>query len=238
MATRWTIDDPVLDEPRRLRMVLVRHGESDWNAERRVQGHLGGGLTERGKVDAARTAEYLRAAVPQPDLLLSSDLERVIGTAQPYAEAVAIPITQDARLREIDNGAWSGLTIDEVLARFGDDVAAIRAGHDLPRGGGERVADLAARTRALVTELAATLPAPSEQQVVVAFAHGGSIRLLTAFALDLPPGGHRLLRGTSNCSISDLTFWIDRAGAVHSGELTTYNSTAHLHGPASGQGAD
>lgn len=238
MATRWTIDDPVLAEPRSLRLILVRHGESDWNAEGRVQGHLGGGLTERGRIAAARTAEHLRACLSRPDLLLSSDLERVVETAQPYADRVGLPITRDARLREIDNGAWSGLSIDDVLARFGHEVDAIRAGEDLPRGGGERVADLAARTRALVDELGGALPACTKQQVIVAFAHGGSIRLLAAFALGLPPGGHRRLRGASNCSISDLTFWIDRSGAVHSGELTTYNSTAHLPDIASGQGAD
>lgn len=241
VATRWQIDDPLLEGARQLRLVLVRHGESDWNAERRVQGHLGGGLTSRGRADAERTAEYLRVTFPRPARLLSSDLDRVVQTAEPYARAVGMEVTPEPRLREIDNGSWSGLTIDEVVGRYRADIDRIRGGADLPRGGGERVADLAARTRALVEDLAAAVPDDTPEggrSDVVAFAHGGSIRLLAAYCLGLGDGGHRALRGASNCSVTELVFWVGADGSVHSGVVAAYNSSGHLEGPASGQGTD
>jgi len=241
VATRWQIDEPILDKTRTLRFTLVRHGESDWNAQGRVQGHLGGGLTVSGRVDAQATAAHLVKRIPRPDLVISSDLARVVETAQPYADQLGMAIRLDERIREIDNGDWSGLRISEVVAQHAKDIEKIRLGDDLPRGGGETVANLYKRTKEFVRELAVTAiekSPPDGDFHVVAFAHGGSIRTLTALCLGIGPKGMRNFRGASNCAISELSFWIDGSGSVHSGVLSTYNSTGHLATPASGSGAD
>lgn len=241
MATRWQIDEPILDETRTLRLTLIRHGESDWNAQGRVQGHLGGGLTARGRADARATAAHLVHKASQPDLVISSDLARVAETARPYIDKLGMPLVLDERLREIDNGVWSGLGIAEVVAQHSEDIEKIRLGSDLPRGGGETVAELFERTEEFVRELALTAiekSPPDGEFHVVAFAHGGSIRTLTALCLGIGPQGMRNLRGASNCAISELSFWIDGSGSVHSGVLSTYNSTGHLATPASDSGAD
>lgn len=241
MTTRWQIDEPILDETRTLRLTLVRHGQSDWNSQGRVQGHLGGGLTERGHLDAAATADHLAATIMSPNTIVSSDLARVTDTAQPYADRLGIELTIDERLREIDNGSWSGLTIAEVVAKHSADIEAIRRGQDLPRGGGETVAELYERTAAFVRDLAATTlraVGPEETYHTVAFAHGGSIRTLTALCLGLGPAGMRNLQGASNCSLTELSFWVDGAGQIHSGVVLTYNATGHMTTPASGSGAD
>lgn len=241
MATRWAIDDPLLADARHLRLVLVRHGQSEWNAQGLIQGHAGGDLSELGRREAELTASFLAAHYPRPALVLTSDLDRAKQTAAPYVAAIGVPARAEVRLREIDNGAWSGLTTEQVSRAHSADLQRIRAGEDLPRGGGERVADLAARSTDLLNDLAtqtvAMVPV-GEQLDVVAFGHGGSIRLCVASALGLGPGGHRLLRGTSNCSISEVSCWIAPDTTLHSANLIAYNTAQHLPGHTGTPGAD
>lgn len=241
MATRWAIDDPLLADARLLHLILVRHGQSGWNAQGRIQGHAGGDLSELGRREAELTASFLAAHYPRPSIVLTSDLDRAQQTAAPYAEAIGLPVRAEARLREIDNGNWSGRTTEQVTREHSADLQRIRAGEDLPRGGGERVADLAARSWDLLSDLAiqtVSRVAVGEQLDVVAFAHGGSIRLCVASALGLGSGGHRMLRGTSNCSISEISCWIAPDGRLHSANLIAYNSDHHLPGHAGTPGAD
>jgi broad specificity phosphatase PhoE len=202
------------------RVVLVRHGESLWNAERRWQGQEGPGLSETGHRQAKITAAYLVAHVDDVSLLVSSDLPRVVETAEPAARALALVMRTDRRLREIDVGWWSGLTTEEVLARSPGDLAAIRGGDDLPRGGAETVADLRARVAPAVAELAASC----DGGTALVFCHGGPVRAVVGDALGLSIIGERTLAGPENCSLTELSY---RNGSTR---LTCYNETAHLIG--------
>ena len=87
-----------------------------------------------------------------PARLLSSDLARAAATAAPLAAATGLPVTYDARLRELHLGAWQGLTLSEVAERYPDEHAAWRGGADVARGGGETYADAAARASACLLE--------------------------------------------------------------------------------------
>jgi probable phosphoglycerate mutase len=126
------------------RLLLLRHGRTGWNAQSRFQGQIDIELDDVGRAQAARAAELL--ARLRPDALVSSDLGRAAATAAAVAERTGLPVQHDQRLRETYAGAWQGMTIAEIDARFGDERARWRAGEDVsPGGDGERRSEVGAR---------------------------------------------------------------------------------------------
>jgi probable phosphoglycerate mutase len=187
--------------------------------ERRAQGWHGPGLTPLGHRQAAATAAHLAGRTD--DVVLSSDLPRVVETARPYP----VEATTDVRLRELDSGAWAGLPLADVEREHADEIARIRAGEDVPRGGAERFGDLRARIRSLLADLAAGTPVGTERSVL-AFTHGGPVRALVAEVLGLPD--HRVLSDPGNCSLTEVLLWIDGGGAIVAGRLVRYATDDHL----------
>jgi broad specificity phosphatase PhoE len=97
-----------------IRLTLIRHGPTEWNASRRFQGRSDLPLSDEGRVDARKIAAALR---DEPiDAIYSSDLSRALETARFVAESRDIPILTDQRLREFDFGSWEGLTWAEIVA--------------------------------------------------------------------------------------------------------------------------
>ena len=96
------------------RVIMVRHGETDWSREARWQGHSDVPLNALGFEQADRLVKPL--AKQQPTHIVTSDLVRTQQTIRPLAELLGLPITTDADLREIDVGSWAGLTHDEAAA--------------------------------------------------------------------------------------------------------------------------
>ena len=103
---------------------LIRHGETAWNAERRLQGHLDIPLNEEGVRQAAALARAL--AGERVDMIISSDLSRAASTARAVAEHHGLPLHTDASLRERCFGAFEGLLYDELEARFPEAYAQWR----------------------------------------------------------------------------------------------------------------
>ncbi|MCC7274967.1 MAG: histidine phosphatase family protein [Alphaproteobacteria bacterium] len=99
---------------------LVRHGETEWNAGRRLQGQQDSPLTERGRRQAVAIADLLGRLLPreEPIRLVTSPLGRTRATAAPIAAALGLEPVHDARLAEIGLGAWEGMTWDEIDAQF------------------------------------------------------------------------------------------------------------------------
>lgn len=199
------------------RLILVRHGESVWNAQRRIQGQAGGGLSDRGHEQARLTATAL-AAQCAPDRVLASDLPRARQTAAPIGTALDRDVELDPGLRERDFGRWSGVlrrdaqTEDpEIWRRWveGEDVIGELGGEPADRFGA-RVDETLARI------IAAT---PDDATVVVV-AHGGPIWHGTHHLLGLVPG---TLGGVGNTSITELG--ID---GPHGRWLERWNTTGHL----------
>jgi broad specificity phosphatase PhoE len=144
-------------------ILLARHGETDWNVDRRVQGHSDRPLSDAGRKQARALAEQL--ANEQFDAVYSSDLVRAVETARVVAERKGLRITVLPELREKDFGSWEGLRDDEVLARFPD----ARQGH---WGDGETHAAMTERVVAAVRRIAAAHP----RGRVLVVAHGGPLR--------------------------------------------------------------
>jgi glucosyl-3-phosphoglycerate phosphatase len=184
-------------------MHLVRHAESRWNVEGRYQGHADSGLTEEGRRQADRFGAAFAASVPAPEVVVSSDLPRVVDTARTYAELVGAKIRLDPALREMSVGDWAGLTFEEAAVAHPSIVARVAAGEDLARGeGGETFADTRERVVAALSRATADLPDTGGDHIMVVFTSGNPIRLATADVLGIPSPGHTPLGAPDNCSVT------------------------------------
>ena len=96
------------------RLVMLRHGQTEWNAGSRMQGQLDTDLTDLGRAQAVAAAEVL--AKRQPLLIVSSDLRRALETAEALGERTGVEVDVDTRLRETHLGDWQGLTHIDVDA--------------------------------------------------------------------------------------------------------------------------
>lgn len=197
-------------------LLLVRHGQTADNASRVFQGQGGRGLNDEGRRQARQLAQ--RLATAGVDRIVSSDLERARETAGILGEALSLDVEADAELREVDVGAWTGLSYSEVAARFPDEWKAWGAGQDIRRGGGETYAELAARIAGAVERIAAA----GDAETILVVSHGAALRSFVCRLLGLPPQGTRVLAGMVNTAITTLT--TDEHGA----RLMSWNDSAHL----------
>ncbi|MCS7100640.1 MAG: histidine phosphatase family protein [Burkholderiaceae bacterium] len=162
-------------------LLLIRHGETAWNAAGRIQGQLDVPLSATGLWQAQRLAQRL-AAEPLA-ALYASDLTRAALTAQPLAQAHGLPVRYDARLRERHFGVFQGLTAEEVAARHPAEFAAWRARDPhwvVP--GGESGAQLITRALAALADIAQR----HVGQTVAVVAHGGVLDAAYRHARALP----------------------------------------------------
>lgn len=183
------------------RVLIWRHGETEQNAAGIYQGQLDTSLSARGREQAATAAQLL--AQRSPARLVASDLARAATTAATLASVTGLTVEPDRRLREIDVGRWQGLTHPEVCARFPELQAELEQGRDVRRGEtGERVRDVAARTRAVFDEVVATQEPDS---TVVLASHGLAGRALVADVLGMDfTRLTQALVGLHNCHWAEL----------------------------------
>jgi broad specificity phosphatase PhoE len=160
------------------RLLLARHGETEWNRTGRFQGHADPPLSEIGRAQAAALAESLAddgiRAVYTSDLLRASETARVVATR------LGLRVVEDAGLREIDVGSWSGLTRDEIAARDPEGFERWlrgEVGHD-----GETRDQLTERVVAAVERIAHSHAGAT----VLVVTHGGAIRALRRHAAGDP----------------------------------------------------
>lgn len=177
------------------RLVLVRHGESRWNAERRIQGQACAGLSPRGHAQAAATAAALAAAEPDARLVVS-DLLRTRQTVAPLEAALGRDAEPEPGLRERGFGRWEGLLRDEVADRDAARWQRWMAGEDVVgEVGGESAEQLADRVEPVLRRLLAETPAAG---TTVAVTHGGPIWQGLHRLLALQPG---VFAGVDNASM-------------------------------------
>ena len=110
----------------------MRHAETVDNAARVWQGHRDSALSERGREQVAAAAPHVAAY--RPVVIVSSDLQRAVSTAEAVSELTGLPVRLDERLREVHVGEWQGLHVDDVHARYPDLVAALDRGEDVRKG--------------------------------------------------------------------------------------------------------
>jgi broad specificity phosphatase PhoE len=200
------------------RLVLVRHGESVWNAEGRIQGQRCAGLSETGHAQAKVTGRALAEAHPDAQVV-ASDLQRCRETATPLLDALGVTEPRfDPRLRERSFGSWEGRLRPEVAAEDADRAARWRDGEDvIGEVGGETAGMLTARIGPALRE---HLDATPDDGTTILVTHGGPVWHGTHLLLGLPAG---TLGPVHNASVTELATWGD--GAV---VLQRWNETAHL----------
>lgn len=189
-----------------MRLILMRHGETSWNAESRLQGHDNSSLSERGIEQVRRFRSFLKAL--NPARVVASDLGRTRQTAELIGHGDC-PL--DARLREWDMGSWTGRTKPELIAAHADLYHSWRAGEHTPEGAEPWDVFRARVESGLRHWLAAG------QGDLLAVVHGGVIRAALDAFLQLPPS--RVIPVTPGTG-TILSF---QAGSQRQAQLEGYN---------------
>jgi broad specificity phosphatase PhoE len=204
------------------RILLVRHGQSQGNAEGRFGGHSATPLSARGRAQAEATARALTGE--RVTAIYSSDLRRAVETAEPLARALNLEINRAEALRERSVGRMEGFTFQEAAEQFPDDYAALlRRDFDLVLTGGESYRQMLERA---ARALDAVIDANRGGSVAV-FSHTGTICILALHlmgALDSPTLRPVWLT-TANCGVT--RFELRPDGFVR---VLNLNDTRHLAG--------
>jgi probable phosphoglycerate mutase len=208
-----------------LQVYLVRHGETQWNAERRIQGQSDSPLTAKGEHQAWQVGE--RAKTLGITHIIASDLGRTRRTAEIIAEACGCEITFDARLRELDMGVLESRHIDSLTDEeegWRRQMVNGNAEGRIPDG--ESMQELSERMHA---SLAACLDLPKGSRPLLV-SHGMALGCLVSTILGLPAWAERRLR-LRNCSISRIDYqqsaWLASGWVVE-----TAGDVSHLDAPA------
>jgi probable phosphoglycerate mutase len=176
-------------------LLLVRHGETDWNRERRFQGHADPPLNETGREQAHTLAAEL--AGEPIELVYTSDLARARETAEIIAARIGADVVALRELREIDVGEWQGLTWPEIEERHPDGAQAWRE-HGSGWEAGETQAELGERVVAALRRIVARHPS----QRILVVGHGGTIRAIRAFIEGISVPESRTRSGPiGNCEV-------------------------------------
>ena len=181
-------------------IVMVRHGETDWNREDRFQGHSDPPLNDRGRSQARALAQALGGL--EAAALYSSPLARAHETAIILAERLRLEVHMRDDLREVDVGSWSGLTRSEAEARF---PAGYRRWLEFGHGwdDGETYQELGLRVLSEVRRIAEDHPG----ERVVAVTHGGPIRSALAASAGVQFGdARRSIHVIGNCAVVSFAF--------------------------------
>jgi len=176
-------------------IVMIRHGETEWNRENRFQGHADPPLNEAGRVQAQQLAEEL--AGETFEAAYASPLERAHETARILAARLDLDVRPSDALCEVDVGSWSGLTRTEVEARFPDGYSRwLEYGHGWDDG--ETYDELGARVVAGLRRIAVAHP----DGQVLTVTHGGPIRSALAAAAGVAFGeARRSIHIVGNCAV-------------------------------------
>jgi len=203
-----------------LRLLLIRHGRSEMNAQGRIQGWLDSPLDDLGRAQAHAVARRLQCEGPA--LLYASDLRRAWETAQIIGQVLDIPLIPDARLRERNLGDIAGLYGEEIRDRFPDMVREWESSQRMRSApGGEQPADFWARVVAAFDEIVGRHP----QGVVGVVTHGGVLATYMSHLMGLEVGRWGLL-SFNNGSLSAVEF--TGKGA----RIRWVNDCCHLDGVA------
>jgi alpha-ribazole phosphatase/probable phosphoglycerate mutase len=134
-------------------LLLIRHGQTEWNATGKYTGQSDIPLNDVGRQQARQLAETLRGNPPQ--VIVSSDLQRARETAVLLAAPFNLPVHTDARLREINQGVWEGMHFNDIKAQYAQAFAAREANPlEVAPPQGETVGQVRDRVLAAITDIA------------------------------------------------------------------------------------
>ena len=200
------------------RLCIVRHGETAWNAEHRVQGQLDVPLNAIGRAQAQAAANVLKREAF--DAVYSSDLSRARQTAQPAANSFSMEIRLEKDLRERHYGIFERLTYAEVKVRYPEDYARFEARDpEYAFRTGESLRDFSARSIAVLSRIAERHAGEN----ILVFTHGGVLDKLYRFVTGLPLSAPRDF-GIPNAGLNRIE--ITPAGW----QIRAWADIAHLEG--------
>ncbi len=163
-----------------LKLIIVRHAESQWNPVGRYQGLLDPELSERGKAQAEAIAHELKKE--EVVRVYSSPLKRTYQTAKVITEKLGVPLYREDRVIEIDHGKWSGLLVDEVKEKYPEEFDLwIKEPHKIKFDGGESLEDVYRRVKEFVEDV----KRKHQEGTVVVVSHTVPIRCMYCALLDL-----------------------------------------------------
>ncbi len=186
-----------LEQPDSRRLILLRHGETTYNATRRMQGQMDTVLSDTGLAQAEAVGQHFAGFQPPIRRIISSDLQRAYRTGLAVAAQCGVGVEQDKRLRETDLGSWQDRTHGDIDAEF--PGLRYRWRHDpnwAPEGAETRM-QVAVRMKSVVDDLLA-----SDEQwpgsTILFASHGGAIAALTAALMDVPESHYTMFNGLRN----------------------------------------
>lgn len=211
------MNSPVFQLPPPTRVCIVRHGETDWNAERRIQGQIDIPLNATGRLQAQAAAQSLAGEIFP--VIYSSDLKRAYDTAAAAAELLGLPVRSEPGLRERHYGEFQGLTQDDIQARA-DYERYINRDVNFAFGSGESLARFADRIKRTLNELAQRHAGEN----ILVFAHGGVLDVIYRIAT------HRPLETARDFPIPNAALnWIEIGNPDW--QLLEWGVRAHLENP-------
>ena len=199
-----------------MKLIIARHGLTDWNLSGRFQGQTDTSLNQTGSDQALALGKWL--ANEKLDYIYCSDLQRAHKTALAVAQHQSCPVQKDNRLRELNFGEWEGLTFQQIQKRHPN---ALKDWLEIPieaaPPGGETLSQMADRIESIL----GTIRRKHKNGTVLLVAHGGPIQVLLCLALNIPPICYWQF-SISQASISELGIYPQ--GAI----LNRMNETCHL----------
>lgn len=200
------------------RFCLVRHGETDWNVERRLQGHTDIDLNPHGLKQAKQLAKALKAIDLQFDVLYTSDLLRAANTAKAIEDVYQLNAIANAELRERHLGALQGLTLNEAPARE-PELWKIHLQRDLHHelNGGESIAQFASRIHRVLEKICSHHPG----KTILLVSHGGALDMMYRLASNQPLEAEKAV-SVPNASLN----WIAHDGSAW--KVDRWADTGHL----------
>lgn len=211
-------------------LILIRHGETDWNNELRFQGQADTELTETGRQHGRAAAEALRGE--EIAAIYASDLKRARECAEMVAEVAQVAVKSSPALREARFGDWEGLSLSEVEARYPELLQAWfedSLSHRPPHG--ETLQKLYARVRKFLGRIAKR----HRGQTVVVATHGGPIKAAVCHALQANLTAFRKIR-IDNGSMTRLEVSDEAHLARNTWDLVNLNEVCHLDDESNGSG--
>lgn len=201
------------------RLLIVRHGETEWNVEGRIQGHTNSNLSKRGVAQARALAQ--RLARWKIDAVYSSDLTRAMDTIAAAAKAHKLSAQPRAALREKGFGDWEGRTVAEVSEGYPELWKRYHVERELntPIPGGESWTQVQTRILGVLHEILETNP---EDATVVIVGHGAALRPILLDAMQAP------LSCLPRISLDNASLSIVEYKAPHGGRLQLLNDVSHL----------
>ena len=199
-------------------LLIVRHGETEWNAEGRIQGHTDIGLSENGAQQARSLGQ--RLADRQIDVAYSSDLKRTSETARLALGDRNVVLNETPRLREYHKGIFEGMTLTEIQTQFPDEYPKyLEKDLSYAPEGGETTRDVSTRMASIFQEI----KAKHLDETVLVVSHGGALRAAMVSLLGMPlEGNWSFVFG--NCGLTMVDTFADNA------VLRLFNDTSHING--------